>query len=199
MNTTHSIAAVLLVLGGLLAFANWSSLIWSFVTKRFHSSVPFFGALFLAAGMLLNPATRPYAWSALILDYGTLAFLIASPRLIRDAWSTSRSNLLCEYLGEAGMKTVHLRLFRRGIFTIRLHLHRPPGECGLISTGTVGTWQRDGARLTLRTEREAAVFDVVRDVPTEALRQSTGFATWESSHELSLASIEFVQTEKRAA
>lgn len=199
MNTTHSIAVVLLILGGLLAFANWSSFIWSYVTKRFHSSVPFFGAAFLAAGMLLIPATRPYAWSAVILDYGTLAFLIASPRLIRDAWSTSRVNLLCEYLGEAGLKTVHLRLFRRGIFTIRLQLHRSPGECGLTSTGTIGTWRRDGTRLTFHTERESAVFDVVRDSPTETLRQSTGFATWESSHELSLASIEFVQTEKRAA
>lgn len=149
--------------------------------------------------MLLIPTTRSYAWTALILDYGTLAFLIASPRLIREAWSTSRINLQCEYLGEAGMKTVHLRLFRRGIFTIRLHLHRPSGECGLISSGTIGTWQRDGTRLKLHTERESAVFDVVRDSPTEALQQSTGFVTWESSHDLSLASIEFVQTEKTAA
>jgi len=35
--------------------------------------------------MLMMPTTRTYAWSALILDYGTLAFLLDSPRLIREA------------------------------------------------------------------------------------------------------------------
>ncbi len=199
VNTTHIIAAVLMTLGGLLALANWWSVIWSNVTKRFHSAVPFVGAALLGAGMLMLPTTRAYTWTALILDYGTLAFLLASPRLIREVWSTSHINLICEYLGEKGMKTVHLRLFRRGIFTIRLRLDRPPGECGLTSTGTIGTWQREGARLELHTERESAVFDVIRDRPTEVLRQSAGFTTWESSHELSLANIEFVTKEKHAA
>ncbi len=188
-----------MALGGLIAFANWWSVYWSYRTKRFHSAVPLVGAALLGAGMFILPATRPYCWSALILDYGTLALLAASPQLFRELWSTSRFNLVSEYLGEAGMKTVHLRLFRRGIFTIRLQLHRPPGECGLVGTGTIGTWQREGAHLTLRTERESAVFDVVRDAPTEALRQSVGFPSWESSHELSLESIDFVQTERRAA
>ena len=188
-----------MTLGGLLALANWWSLIWNYVTKRFHSAVPFVGAALLGAGMLMMPTTRTYAWTALILDYGTLAFLLVSPRLIRDAWSTNHINLICEYLGEKGMKKVRLRLFCRGIFTIRLRLDRPPGECGLTSTGTTGTWQREGARLELRTERESAVFDVIRDRPTEVLRQSAGFTSWESSHELSLASIEFVAKEKQAA
>ena len=105
----------------------------------------------------------------------TLALLIASPQLVREFWSTSRFNLVSEYLGEAGMKTVHLRLFRRGVFTIRLQLHRPAGECGLVGTGTIGTWQRDGTHLTLRTGRESAVFDVIHDALTETLRQ---FAGW---------------------
>ena len=199
MNTTHSIAAVLLVLGGLLALANWASVIRSHFTRRFHSPVPLVAAIMLAAGLWLIPNTRPYAWFSPLLDYGTLAILFASPRLIREAWSTSRINLVCEYAGKAGIKTARLRLFRRGIFTLRLNLHRPPGECGLISTGTIGTWQREGTRLMLCTGQESAGFDVVRDQPTEALRQSTGFATWEASPDLSLASIELVRTEKIAA
>ena len=109
VNTTHIIAAVLMTLGGLLALANWWSVIWSNVTKRFHSAVPFVGAALLGAGMLMMPTTRTYAWTALILDYGTLAFLLASPRLIREAWSTSHINLICECLGEKGMKTLWLR------------------------------------------------------------------------------------------
>lgn len=191
------IAIVLMVLGGLLAFANWWSLFWSYHTKQFHSAVPLFGAALLGAGMLMIPATRPYAWSALILDYGTLALLLGSPRLIRELWSTSRINLISEYRGQAGAKTIHLQLFRRSIFTVRLQLHRPPGEFGLTGTGAVGTWHHDGARLMLHTEQESAVFDVIRDAPTEVLRQSAGFASWESNNELSLENIDFVQTERR--
>ena len=145
------------------------------------------------------PTTRPYAWTAPILDYGTLAFLLASPGLIREFWNTSRFNLLCEYLGQAGIKTVYLRLFRRGIFTIRLELQRPPGEVGLIGTGTIGTWKREGAHLMLASGRETAAFDVIRDAPTEVLRQSTGFPNWEKSNELSLGGIDFIQTERRLA
>jgi hypothetical protein len=192
-----SIAIILISLGCLLSFANWWSVYWSYRTKRFHSAVPFFGAAFLAAGMLMIPATRIYAWSALILDYGTLAFLLASPQLVREIWNTSRFNLLYEYLGQAGMKTVHLRLFRRDIFTIRLELHRPPGEPGLVGTGTIGTWKRDGKQLALSAGKETAAFDVIQNSTTETLRQSEGFLSWEKSNELSLASIDFIQTQKR--
>ena len=194
-----SIAIILISLGGLLSFTNWWSVYWSYRTKRFHSAVPFFGAALLGVGMSLIPTIRPYAWSALILDYGTLAFLLASPRLIREFWNTSRFNLLCEYLGQAGMKTVHLRLFKRGIFTVRLELHRPPGECGLVGTGTIGTWKRDGTQLTLSTGKETAAFNTIQNSSAETLRQSEGFPSWEKSNELSLASIDFIQTTKRLA
>jgi hypothetical protein len=193
VNSTFVIAISLVVLGGLIAVANWWSVISSFRTKRFHSAVPLLGAVLLGTGMFLLPATRPFCLIAVVIDYGTLALLLASPRLVREVWSTSKFNLVSEYLGQAGMKTVYLRLFRRGVFTIRLQLHRPAGERGLVGTGTVGRWQRDGTRLTLRTEQESAVFDVVRGAPDEVLGQSVGFQSWEGSDELSLAGIEFVR------
>lgn len=188
-----------MVLGGLLSFANWWSVYQSYRTKRFHSAIPLFGAAFLGLGMLIIPSTRPYAWSALILDYGTLAFLLASPKLAREAWDTSRFNLLVEYLGSAGIKTVRLRLFRRGIFTIRLQLHRPPGETGLVDAGACGTWQHEGKSLKLATEQETATFDLIRGGAAESLKQSAGFPSWEKSQDLSLANIDFIQTIKRAA
>jgi hypothetical protein len=191
---THTVAAVLMALGGLVAFANWLSVYWSYHTKRFHSAVPLLGAALLGAGMFGLPATRPYCWIALIVDYGTLAMLFALPRLVQEIWATSRFNLLGEYLGQTGRKNVSLRLFRHGIFTIRLELNRPSGECGIVGRGTIGTWQRDGKRLTLLVEQESAVFDVMGDAPKEKLRQSVGFPSWENSHEISLANIDFVQT-----
>ena len=187
------IAIVLITFGGLIAIGNWWGLYWSYHTKRFHSAVPLFRAALLGAGMFILPATRDYCWVALIVDYGTLSLLLACPRLFQELWGTSRFNLVHEYVGKAGMKTACLRLFRRGIFTIRLELHRPSGECGLAGAGTIGTWQREGGRLTLSTGRESAVFDVVRDAATEMLRQSTGFPSWESDHDHSLAEIDFAQ------
>ncbi len=189
-----------MVLGGLLSLANWLGIFQSNITKRFHSPVPLIGAILLGTGMLLNPTARPYAWTALFLDWGTLALLISLPWLIRDFWKTSRFNLLYEYLGKAGMKTVHLNLFKRGIFTIRIQLSRPPGEAGLVGTGTTGTWKREETRLLLSAwKNETAIFDVNSKDSVEVLQQFSGFESWEKNSELSLASIELIQTKNCVA
>ena len=183
-----------MLLGGLLSLANWWGIVQSKITKRFHSPVPLIGAVLLGAGMLLNPIARPYAWVAVFLDWGTLGLLISLPWLIRESWKTSRFNILYEYLGRAGMRTVHLNLFKRGIFTIRIQLSRPLGEAGLVGTGTTGTWKREGARLFLSAwKNETAIFDVSSKDSVEVLRQFSGFESWEKNNELSLASIDFIQ------
>jgi hypothetical protein len=197
MNPTLIISLFLIVPGGLLAFANWWWLYLSYHTKRNYSPVPFFGAALLGIGMFNIPVTRPLCWMAVVLDYGTLAFIMASPRLAQELWNTSCFNLVREYSGQAGIKTVYLRLFRRGIFTIRLEVKLPPAVCGLSSRGNVGTWQRDGTRLKLQIGRESSVYDVVTNEPMETLRQSIGFPSWEISHESSLAGIDFVLTRGR--
>jgi hypothetical protein len=79
------LVVVLLSFGGLVSLANWAALVQSMLRRRFVSAVPLFGAALLAAGLLLHPRSRPYAWLAVVLDYGTLALLIALPRLIREA------------------------------------------------------------------------------------------------------------------
>jgi len=84
--------------------------------------------------------------------FTTADVVAAFPVLAREAWSTSRFNLLCEYLGQAATRTVHLRLFRRGIFTIRLEVRRSPGEGSLTSAGQIGTWRREGSQLTFRSK-----------------------------------------------
>lgn len=145
------------------------------------------------------PATRPYFWIALILDYGTFSLLLASPRLVQEFWSTSRFNLVSEYLGSGATREICLRLSRRGIFTIQLKFRRAPDEYGLALVSRVGTWRRQGARLILQIERESAVFDVISDGPTETLRLSADFPSWEDNHDLSLANISFVQTKIREA
>ncbi len=200
---------IFVLLGGLfvLIAANNASLWWrQFVLKqeRTPSVIPLIGGILGYAGLRVSPVEviSNYAWLALLLDVGCGPYLVlALIFLLPEMWSTSRFNLLRDYLGQQGTKTVHLRLFRRGIFTIQQHFHRPPEEFGLIQCGAVGRWHRHGSRLTLQrdTEGESAVFEVVPGAPSETLRQSVGFPSWESSHEASLASVDFVLTNNRGA
>ena len=191
------VAVGLMALGGLVSLLNWLTLLQTWRTGRFCSPVPLLGTLSLAAGMLLYPATRPYAWVAVPADYGTLTLLFALPYLAGELWSTSRFNLLEEYAGTRGARTVRLRLFRRGVFTLEQRIRRQPGECGLLRLGTIGTWQRDGGRLLLRMGEQSAVFEAP-PARAETLRQTAGFPGYEESAELSLGGIDLLLEYRRA-
>jgi hypothetical protein len=104
-------------------------------------------------------------------------------------WRTSRFNLLEEYVGQQGNKTVRLRLFRKGVFTIEQRFHRRRGECGLIQAGTIGTWKREEGRLSLSLNGDSAVFEALPGNEHEAVRQASGFRGYENG-ELSLAGVE---------
>ncbi len=199
MNAIEMSGMVLSLLGGLVACGNWVNAVRSQFSGQFHSAVPLLGAVLLGTGLYMMPATRPYAWCAVALDYGTLEVLLALPKVAGELWSTSRFNQLCEYRGAAGCKQIRLHLFRRGLFTLRLDLQRAPGQPGLISAGAIGAWQRVGTRLTLRNrDGEQAVFTILGAAPGETVRQISGFRHWETTSELSLQGIELAQIRKTA-
>jgi len=169
----------------------------SWLTKKFHSAVPIFGAILLGVGMLLIPTTRYWAWLAIPLDYGTLALIIASPRLFREPWNTRQYNLLHEYLGETENITARLRFFRRGIFTIRIHIKRQPGQTGLISAGTVGTWHLENEKLKLKSyDNHYAVFQLTKFPNSEFLQQESGFSCFETNQETSLVGMKLASVSK---
>jgi hypothetical protein len=145
----------------------------------------------------LLPTIRPYAWAALLIDIGTLAFLPYTPRIIREIWSTSRFNLLEEYVGQRDMTTVHLRLFRKDIFTLWWDIRRSPGEHGITGKGTSGTWEREADTLTLRVGEDRAVFRPLLDTTKEGWEISQGFQHEEASPELSLVGLELVLRVRR--
>ncbi len=72
---------VLIVVGGIFCLMNWGMLILSWRRRRFVSSVPLVGAALLGSGLALLPKTRPFAWLAVIVDYGTLALIILLLRI----------------------------------------------------------------------------------------------------------------------
>lgn len=190
MTTLQGLAGGLLGLGGLLALLNWLSVYQTWHSGRFCSAIPLIGGLFLAGGLLLLPATRPFAWLAVILDYGTLVFFLALPGLVREVWRTSRFNLREEYVGQRENRTVWLRLYAREVFTLEQQFSRTSGEYGLRRVSTIGTWKREAGHLVLSLDGgDSAVFEPVSGASDEAIVQGSWFRKY-GDGELSLAGVE---------
>jgi hypothetical protein len=186
-----------MTLGGLVALLNWYTVYYTWRSGRFCSPIPLIGGFFLGGGMLLLPALRSCAWLALVLDYGTLAFLLAIPAMAREMWSTSRINLLEEYAAQVGKKSVQLRLFRKGVFTLKRQLRRQPGELGLMGASTIGAWKREGNRLQLSLYENSAIFAASPGAEQEALVLESGACGYENT-ELALAGMELRLKYRRA-
>jgi len=191
-------ALVLMTLGSFIAALNWLYLFLTWYTGRFHSTIPLLGGFSLCMGMLLLPATRPWAWTAMLLDYSMIVFLFVLPRIVNELWSTSQVNLLEEYIGQLGIKTIHLRLFRKNIFILKQRIRRGHGKYCFMELSRVGEWEREGDRLLLRLNEGSAVLESSPGIASESLRLARDFAGHEGS-ELSLAGIDLKLTYKRTA
>jgi hypothetical protein len=188
----QTIGGVLIAIGAILSLLNWATLLCSLRTGRFISAVPLVGGVCLGTGSVLLPFLRPYAGVAVLLDYGTVALLLGLPGIAREAWATCRINLLEGYVGQRVGTTVSLRLFRRGVFTLHWDIERPPGECGIVGTGRIGTWEREADRLVLRIVNECAVFRPLPEGVNKGWYQSAGFDDCEQDPDLALRGLEFV-------
>ena len=185
------IAVVFIGLGGVLSVLNWLSLYQTYRTGRFCSAIPLIGAFFLGCGLLILPETRPFAWVALIADYGTLIFLIAVPMLVLDLWRTSRFNLLAEYVGEVGNQSVRLQLYRKNLSVLKQTIRRNPNEVGVMERSVVGTWKWDENRLIISVGEDSTVFEPIVGSTPDAIVQISGFRC-DEDRELSLSGIELV-------
>ena len=114
-----------IVLGCLLSMLNWVSIIQSARAKRFVSPVPLIGALFLGLGLAYFEKTRAYAILSVVADYGTLALILALPRLTREFWETSKVNLINTYIAISQYPRYELRLYKKGVFVINVKFEPP--------------------------------------------------------------------------
>jgi hypothetical protein len=188
----QTLAGVLIAIGAILSLLNWAALFCSLRTGRFVSGVPLVGGVCLGTGAFLLPVLRPYAGVAVLLDLGTVALLLSIPSIIRQEWATCRVNLLEEYIGQRGITTVSLRLFRRGHFTLRWEINRPPGESGTVGMGNVGTWEREADTLVLRIGENRSVFRPLPEGGYKGWLESAGFERCDQNPDLSLRGLEFV-------
>ncbi|QDU20571.1 hypothetical protein [Urbifossiella limnaea] len=157
MEWQQTIAGLLLALGSWVSLLNWVVLLVSWRTGKFHSAIPFVGGFCLGVGALLLPPLRPYAWAAVLLDWGTIVVVLSLPSVVQELWETSWFNLVEECVGVRGRTTVRLRLFRRGVVVINWDIARPKGEHGLVGMGQLGRWEQGEDRLTLRLGDDEAV------------------------------------------
>jgi hypothetical protein len=134
---------ILIVLGSFVSLINWCTFFAS-SRRRYISPIPLIGATLLGCGMALLPETRPFAWLSLIVDYGTLAFLIVLPSIAWECWATSWINLLHFFKTNDSGRQIEIKLFRRGIAVISARFD-PPAPCSdvgghVLSFDMVGKW-----------------------------------------------------------
>ena len=189
------LALVLIVLFVALALANVALFVAGAFSRRTFSVIPLFGGGLGAAGFLLTPRLRSYAWLPPLLDPGTAVVLFFGlPYLLNELWRTSRHNLLFRYTGRRGNIEVHLCLFRKGVFTYSaISVSRSPEQSGIMGLSTTGTWQWEEDRLVLRFGEQTAVFEGVPSGGGQTIRQCVGFPSLESDPELSLAAFELAR------
>lgn len=134
------IAYILIVIGGLISLLHWAYAIESWSYKRSFSVVPLLGALPLGIGLALLPETRPYAWLALVADYGTLVLPLALPVIAYEVWSTSRFNLVHCFRTRASGRAVVIKLFRRHIAVITAEFEPPVpyNDHDVLRVGSIG-------------------------------------------------------------
>jgi len=147
------IGLVAIGLGGFVCVFNWLTIYLSRKQNRFVSAVPLVGAALLVFGLRQFAATSPFAWVGIVVDYGTLALVLALPKLVGELWSTSRINLVRSFVCRSSGRIVRIKLFKRGIFTIR-GTYNPPIPCNprgflIDSFGFVGSWRQDGTDFIL--------------------------------------------------
>jgi hypothetical protein len=155
-NMTHStpIALAFIFLWALIVLVNSLSFYSTHIKKKFKSPVMLVGGLFGLVGFYLIPQLRNWCWVAVLLDYGSVAFLLALPKLIKELWQTSRIRLTDEFFGEEGGRRVSIRLYKAGVLIISHRIARTKDEPGLIASSDIGTWhEADGVMvLTLRND-----------------------------------------------
>lgn len=183
----HPLATVFIVLWFLFVLINALSCYWTHIKKRFRSSIPLVGSLFGVVGFYQTPALRRWCWVALLLDYGSIVFLLALPKLAKELWQTSRINLVREFVGRTGAREVKLRLYKAGGFIIKHQFRRAKGELGLLTSSAIGTWSAGDAGLTFTLQGDSIALR-----PTgELWKVDRSFAHYPEDGELEIHSLDF--------
>jgi hypothetical protein len=148
------IAVPFILLWFVFILMNWVSFYQTHVKRKFTSAIPLIGGVFGLIGFYQLPPLRKWCWVAVLLDYGSIVFLIALQKVTKELWQTSRINLVGELNGEDNLKVVKIRLYKAGVFVISHRISLREGQTGLVESSNIGTWyEADGTIvLTLHSD-----------------------------------------------
>ena len=102
--------------------------------------IPLIGPVLLTAWIIL--AHKPL-WTIAIVwvaDIGTLAFLAASPQLLRDWWHTCSFTRVLALNGSKENQRAILTFHSTGHYLLKKSRPRPPGQTGIVGLGEPGTF-----------------------------------------------------------
>jgi hypothetical protein len=112
--------------------------------------IPFVGPVLLTIWALTSQAPGwliPIVW---IGDIGTMAFVIASPRLLSEWWDTCPLTKTLELHGSKGIESATVSFHSTGRYLIRKRWQRSVGELGILGLGELGNFVKsdDYLRMT---------------------------------------------------
>jgi hypothetical protein len=169
MSALKIYAIIALCIGGYIALMNWVSFFLNITHKGkgYHSPVPVVGALFLGLGLACFETTRKYALLSILIDQGTLVFIISIPWLIKEAWRTSRFCQLKAFGAKTDIVKYELILYNHKNFVLETNYNPPQiaNEHGarIITSGMSGTWQEQDGVITFAETYGRSFRLVLRD------------------------------------
>lgn len=149
----------LLVVGLIFPAISWLTLVGGIVQARRTGKsssgiyIPFIGPILIDLWIIAVGAPKWMLVVPWMADIGTLLFLRALPRLILDAWRTSRFTRTFLLTGGRGNQAVEISFHKGGYYVLRKTWQRAAGECGMTARGEPGTFVSapDGITLTSHT------------------------------------------------
>lgn len=158
------------------------SLVYQWRHKK-HSSpvfIPLIGPVLLTSWVI---STHKPLWiiaMVWVADIGTLAFLAASPQLLRDWWHTCSFTRVLALNGSTDNQSAIITLHSTGHYLLKKSWTRPPGQTGIVGLGEPGTFtQLDdryelvshvGLRRVIQKTDERAYRVEQEELPKEELR-----------------------------
>jgi hypothetical protein len=177
LSMIFGIAAI--VLGAILATANWSAPFIAARTGRSVSMVPPIGGALIGTGVYFCVGSIGWALLAVCLDPGIVILFVSVPWLIYDAWSTSWFLQVHRLIHRDNERTITVDLFRSGRASLRMDFEkgrvRPDytSEAHVpISCGLSASWRA--------SESGFEIFDFGNDRRLTLERTDDGYAAVET-------------------
>lgn len=142
---------VLLILGLLFPLISWLTLAVSWwVARRSggHSSavlIPFAGPLVLTWWLWQQEARGWIFALPWVLDIGTVLFLFMLPRLVAEAWQTSRFTRALALIGSQGIEHVQISFHAGGHYLLLKRWTRAQRELGTVALSEAGSYTHGAA------------------------------------------------------